>query len=108
MDEVHDGLGLSEIHFAVEEGALGEFARFGMAGTGFEEGFQETLSYQNAAVALEFKGGFATVTSAAVKEDDDALVEDEAFGVTCFGEVDNARWEVGKSSAGVQDAAADD
>ena len=107
MDEVHDGLGLSEIHFAVEESALGEFARFGMAGTGFEEGFQETLSDQNAAVALELKGGFASVTSAAVKEDDDALVEDEAFGVTCFGEVNNAWWEVGKSSAGVQDAAAD-
>ena len=107
MDEVHDGLGLSEIHFAVEEGALSEFARFGMAGSGLEKGFKHALGHEDAAVALEFECGLARVTCAAMKEDDDALVEDEAFGVTCFGEVNNAWWEVGKRTAGVQDAGAD-
>jgi hypothetical protein len=107
VDEVHDGLGLGEVHFAVEEGALGEFAGFGRAGTGFEEGFEDALGDEQAAVALEFDGMFAGVAGGVVEEDGDALVEGQVVVVAGFDEVDSARGESVERVAMVQDPGTD-
>ena len=107
VDEVHDGLGLGEVHFAVEEGTLGEFAGFGRAGTGFEEGLEDALGDEEAAVALEFDGVFASVAGGVVEEDGDALVEGQVVVIAGFDEVDGAGGEGVKRVAMVQDAGTD-
>ena len=107
VDEVHDGLGLGEVHFAVKEGALGEFAGFGRAGTGLEEGFEDALGDEQAAVALELDGVFAGVAGGVVEEDGDALVEGQVVVVAGFDEVDSARGEGVEREAMMQDPGAD-
>ena len=44
VNQVGDGLGLSEINSAVEKGALGELARLGEARAGFEHGVEHGLA----------------------------------------------------------------
>lgn len=107
VDEVHDGLGLGEVDFTVEKGALRELAGVCMAGAGGEEGLEDALGDEEAAVAMELEGGFSGVAGGAMEQDDNALIEGEAGGIAGGGEVETARREVGKGSAGLEDAGAD-
>jgi hypothetical protein len=86
---------------------LGEFAGFGGAGTGFEEGFEDALGDEQAAVALEFDGVFAGVAGGVVEEDGDALVEGQVVVVAGFDEVDGTRGEGVERVAMVQDSGTD-
>jgi len=61
VDEVHDGLGLGEVHFAIEEGPLGEFAGFRRTCTTGEETIQNTLGDEHAAMAVELDDVLARV-----------------------------------------------
>lgn len=84
MDEVHDGLCLSEVHFAVQEGALCELAGFGMAGARFEEGFKHTLSDKKAAMALELDSVLSGVAGWIAEQNGDALINSQLVLVASF------------------------
>jgi hypothetical protein len=107
VDEVHDGLGLGEVDFAVEEGALGELAGFSGAGSGLEEGFEDALGDEHTAVAVEFDDGFSGVAGGGAEEEGDALIEGEALGVHGLGEVGEAWGPVGQGFAGAEDFGGD-
>jgi hypothetical protein len=62
VDEIHHGLGLREVHFAIEEGPLGEFARVSGTRTAGEETLQHALRHEHAAVAMELDHVLAGIT----------------------------------------------
>ena len=54
VDEIDDGFRLRQVHFAVEEGPLGEFTGLGLPGSGGKEGGEQGVKDHGRAVAVEF------------------------------------------------------
>ena len=54
MDQIHHGLGLTEIHPAVEEGALAEFTGLGRPAATREQVLENFLGDEGIAVARNF------------------------------------------------------
>ena len=79
-DEVGDGFGLSEVEASIEEGAAGEFAGAGGAGAQTEEGVEDALGHDGAAVDAEFDGILAGVGVGRAIEEKDGVIEGFTFG----------------------------
>src|SRR5882724_2549495 len=62
-DQIDHRLGLSEIHFAVEKGALGELARTCRAGTSAQARFKDLCRNQRSSVATDFDQILSSVTA---------------------------------------------
>ena len=80
LDEIQDGFGLSQIEFAVQKSAFGEFAGFGLACAGGQEGLQNAASGLGSAVALDFGGIFAGERVRGAENEQQGIVEDFAGG----------------------------
>ena len=80
LDEIQDGFGLSQIEFAVQKSAFGEFAGFGLACAGGKEGLQNAASGLGSAVALDFGGIFAGERVRGAENEQQGIVEDFAGG----------------------------
>ncbi|MFN8537906.1 MAG: hypothetical protein U0232_10590 [Thermomicrobiales bacterium] len=77
-DDAEHGFGLGEVEAAVGEGAQGEFARFGGAGTGAQAGAQHFARGDEAAVALEFDHLLAGVGARRGHADGEGFVDRRA------------------------------
>ena len=75
MDEVEDGFGLGEVELAEEEGALGEFAGFGLPGAGAEEGVEDAVGGLRATVAVDFDGIFAGIGMGGAEKKHEGVIE---------------------------------
>ncbi len=80
-DEIHDGLGLGEIEFAVEKGALGELAGTCARRTRLEHRLQHASGDEDAAVAADLDDVLAGVTRWRGVGRDDDLVDGRAGAV---------------------------
>ena len=69
IDEIDDGLRLRQVHFAVEEGPLGEFTGLGLPGSGGKEGGEQGVKDHGRAVAVEFGGVLPSVAVSAAEAD---------------------------------------
>ena len=54
IDEIDDGFCLRQVHFAVEEGPLGEFTGLCLPGSGGKESGEQGVEDYGRAVAVEF------------------------------------------------------
>src|SRR5215467_13047635 len=74
MDEVGDGLGLGQVHAAVEKSSAGEFTRVGHARTALENCIQNQFGWKQAAVTGDFYGVFAGEGSGSAQDGDEDFV----------------------------------
>ncbi len=74
-DHVHHGLGLGEVHLAVDKGALGELPRLRRARTSLQHRLVETGTDQRAAVAVDLGHVFPGVTPGRGKDGEQPFVE---------------------------------
>ncbi len=75
MNQIHHGLSLREVHFAIQKGTLGEFTRFsGTRPTG-KPTIQNTLSDENAAVTVEFDDILTGIARRAIEIKQQTLIE---------------------------------
>ena len=89
-DEVHDGLGLGEVHLAIEECALGEFAGLRGARASGEEELQDAAGDEDAAVAGDLDDVLAGVAGGGAEEGEEDVVDDGG-AVEDFAELLEAR-----------------
>ena len=61
-DQIHDRFGLRQIHLAVQEGALGEFARSRRACASMEAGLENARRHKDSTVAADLDQIFTRVT----------------------------------------------
>jgi hypothetical protein len=78
VNEIHHGLRLREIHFAVQEGALGEFPRLRGPRSAGQHAFQHTLRHEHTAVTLKLDGVLARVARRTLKMQQHAGIEPRA------------------------------
>ena len=69
IDEIDDGFRLRQVHFAVEEGPLGEFTGLGLPGSGGKESGEQGVEDYGRAVAVEFGGVLPSVAVSAAEAD---------------------------------------
>ena len=69
IDEIDDGFCLRQVHFAVEEGPLGEFTGLGLTGSGGKESGEQGVENYGGAVAVEFGGVLPGVAVSAAEAD---------------------------------------
>ena len=78
MDEVQDGLGLRQVQFIVQKGALGEFAGLGLARAGGEKRSEDALGGLRTAMALDFDGILAGIGVRGTENQQQGVVDDFA------------------------------
>ena len=88
VDQVGHRLGLAQLHFAVEEGALGELARLGGADTELQDRLEYRLRDQHPAVAGDLGRLLAGIGSGLVKKSDQHLVDRLPLAVYDLSEMD--------------------
>ena len=106
-DEVHDRLGLGEVHFSVQEGAFREFAGPGEARAGLEEGVQDGADDAGVSVAVDFGGVFAGVGLGSAENEDEDVVERGALGVEDAAVEESARGRLRGESGAAEEAVED-
>ena len=74
-NQIDDGFGLGQIHFAVKKGALGKFARARGPRTGPQTGFENARAHQHAAVTADFDQVFAGITGGRAMDREQHLVD---------------------------------
>ncbi len=77
-DKVVHGLGLDQIHPAVQEGAAGELARFGGAQPGRHQRPGHPVDHRSAAVQMQFCAVLAGVGAGARKPQDQGMIQRNA------------------------------
>ena len=92
-DQIHHGLGLGEIHFAVEERALGELARLRPARTVCEHGIEHAPCHEDAAVAVDLDDILAGVARRRAVHTEQHVVN-RVRAVGDFAELLHARWQL--------------
>lgn len=105
-DEVHDRLGLGEVHFSVEEGAPCEFAGVGEAGAAGEEEIEYAPGDENAAVALNLDDVLAGVAGGCAMEGEQDLIQ-HLRAIDDAAELLEARGQVRDLVAGTEYVAGD-
>ena len=75
IDEVANGLGLGEVSFAVQKGALGEFSGQRRATTGIDQALHEPLSNERAAVNVAFHNVFPSKALRAAEREQQGFIE---------------------------------
>ena len=80
-DDIHDGLRLREVHFAIKESTLGELAGPGGSRPGLEDGFQNLAGHENAAVAADFQHVLAGVAVGFGEMGDDDVIDNMSLGI---------------------------
>jgi len=81
-----DGFGLGEVEAAGEEGALGEFAGFGEAGSGANALTEKVIEEHGRAVGGDLDDVFRGVGVGGLEPGDDGFVESFSCGVKDLGE----------------------
>ena len=89
-NEVGDGFGLGEVEPAVQESALGEFTRAGLAASCLDERPHDFTLDELRAVDVELHRVFAGVGAGAAQDEGESFVEDGAVGVAEAAEGDRA------------------
>lgn len=74
-NQIHDRFGLCQIHLAVQECALGEFARPRRACPGMETGFENAGRYENSTVATDLHQIFTRITGRGAMDREHDLVD---------------------------------
>ena len=69
IDEIDDGFCLRQVHFAVEEGTLGEFTGLCLPGSGGKESGEQGVEDYGRAVAVEFGGVLPGIAVSAAEAD---------------------------------------
>lgn len=95
VNQVHDGLGLGEVHFAIKEGPLGEFAGFCRARTAGEETIQNALGDEHAAVTVELDDVLARVAGRCFEVQQQAVIERISSAIDNWNEMRQTRGEFG-------------
>src|SRR5699024_1866061 len=88
MDEVADGLGLTELHLAIEGGPLGKLTGLGGSDTQGQDSFQNGLGYQNTTMTGDFYRFFTRIRFRSTKESNQYLVYNLSVGVCNIAKVD--------------------
>ena len=81
VDQIHDGLGLREIHFSVQKGTLSEFSRISGTRPAGKPAVQNTLGDENATVAVEFDNVLTRVTRRPLEAEQKAMIQRTALRV---------------------------
>lgn len=91
VNQIHHGLRLCQIHFAIQEGSLSELSRIRLTCSMVEEGAENFLGNQDAAVAMNLGGVFTCVTRRALKQNAECMVDDRAIRAEDMTEMSGAR-----------------
>ena len=81
VDQIHDGLGLGEIHFSVQKGTLSEFPRISGTRPAGKPAVQNTLGDENATVAVEFDNVLTRVTRRPLETEQQSMIQRTALRV---------------------------
>jgi hypothetical protein len=102
-DQIDHRLGLSEVHFAVEKGALGEFARTCRAGTGAHARLKDLCGNQRSSVATDLDQILSGVTGRRAVDSKHHLIDKSAFVVKNLAKVLHARLKLRRRLFAIED-----
>ena len=83
MDQIHHGFGLREIHFAIEEGPLGELPRMRGTCPAGQPTLEDALSDEHTAVAVKFDDVLSGVARGAFEIEQESVIERATVGIDC-------------------------